>query len=202
MQALIAKLPGHLEGAIHIAERPQCVGACDRDHVNRLARRCQFMGQSCHRRIHVGVLVDKPGHGAEQMIQKRIAVGLVKIIGPHPFQNTLTAHAATGRGGGGLADMIGLRTAGGDDRRRALRFGFGNQEFKFADLVAAECETGAVVALDPDIGSAERFREVCQKFQRCRQMGQPDAREPIQQFSHQGATTGISIGPSARLWTN
>ena len=81
------------------------------------------------------------------------------------------------RGRRGLAHMIRLVGANGNDR---VGPGFergGHREFQFAGLVAAARKPGAVVALDPDLRPTEVLAQSRQVLERRRQVRERYARE-------------------------
>ena len=96
-------------------------------------------------------------------------VGLVVIAGAI-LEQDMTFHAKACRRCAGLARVVRLRRALGDDRVRALFDRFGHQELELARLVAAGRQPGAVVALDPQVGAIEVFGQACQRFERGRQV--------------------------------
>ena len=95
---------------------------------------------------------------AEQPVEQEVAlqrrVGLAR--GEH--EDAVESNGA--RGGGRHPRVVGLRRAARDDDVGSLREGVGHQELELARLVAAERESGEVVALDEDswtpVGAAER----------------------------------------------
>ena len=80
---------------------------------------------------------------------------------------------------GHLAAPVGLGVGAGDHGIGALRQHVGEQELELAGLVAAEREPGQVVALDPDLGAAERRAEARAGLERRRQMGEAHPRQGV-----------------------
>ena len=75
------------------------------------------------------------------------------------------------RRGRGLAHVVRLHRALGDQGVGALGQRLAQQELELAGLVAAGGQAGAVVALDPEFGAAECSRETLQLLERGGQMG-------------------------------
>ncbi|MNI55929.1 hypothetical protein D3C73_1109090 [compost metagenome] len=94
---------------------------------------------------------------AKQCVQQHIAVVAEVIVAAHGRggQDQLAGEAVTGRHCSGQARVIGLKTAPGYQRVGAFGQGFAEQEFQFAQLVAAAAETGQVIALDVEIAAIE-----------------------------------------------
>ena len=93
--------------------------------------------------------------GAVQVIEQDIAVMVVVRLGAAGavLQQDMAFHAQLRRERRRLAGVVRLRRALGHDQVGALRLGLGHQELQLAGLVAAGGKAGAVVALDPDLGS-------------------------------------------------
>ena len=74
-----------------------------------------------------------------QPVEQHIAVQGIfgRIVAGAVFQQQMTFHAELGRGRRGLAGVVGLGGALGDDGVGALRHRLAHQEFQFAGLVAA-----------------------------------------------------------------
>jgi hypothetical protein len=66
--------------------------------------------------------------------------------------------------GGGLAHVVGLNRAGGDQRVGALGQGIGGQVFEFAQLVAAHGQRCDVIAFDVHV-AAQPGRQAFEFFQ-------------------------------------
>ncbi len=97
---------------------------------------------------------------------------------------------------GGLTDVIRLHGAVGDQRVGALPQRVADQKFELPGLVAAGRETGAVVALDEEAGTAQQPGQVGHRLERCRQMGEADAREAGEMH---GVPSCLGHGASASL---
>ena len=91
----------------------------------------------------------------------------------HHFQAELPCCA------GDLAAPVGLGVRAGDHGIGALRQDVGKQELQLTRLVAAERETGEVIALDPDLHPAKRLAQARAVVQGRRQMGEPHARQGV-----------------------
>jgi hypothetical protein len=70
--------------------------------------------------------------------------------------------------------VIGLRRALGDERVAAGRPTVAEDVLELADLVAGQFEPGQVVALEPEVGTAELGAEAFEPHERSRQVGKLD----------------------------
>ena len=104
--------------------------------------------------------------GVEQLQQQAIAVA--EVVGVFStggiFQQGHTAQAEFGGQRGGLAHMVGLDRASGDQGVGALGKRVGSQVFKFAQLVAAHGQRRGVIAFDVDV-PAQPSRQPLEFFQ-------------------------------------
>ena len=81
------------------------------------------------------------------------------------FQQDVAGHAHLGGNGHGLAGMVGLGRALGDDGVSAQCGGFAHEKFKLAGFVAAGTQAGAVVAFDVQVGAAQGLGQTGHEFQ-------------------------------------
>ena len=77
--------------------------------------------------------------------------------------------------------MIGLHRAGRDDRVGPLPERIGQRVLQLASLVTARCEARAVVAFDPDRGTAEAPGKTRQRLERRREMAERDTGKFLEQ---------------------
>ena len=94
--------------------------------------------------------------GSKELIQEEVGAGL---RGRFADENKDAAKAEPGGGSGGLAAVVGLQGPGGEERVGSQGLGFGDEEFQFAGLVAAEGEAGLVITLDEEMRAGEGFFE-------------------------------------------
>jgi hypothetical protein len=169
---------GHqLQRRADIAEGAHRVGAAARNDIGALAGLPQHLGQRLHLRLHVRAARAAGDDGAVQLVHHHIGglgIGGVRVAGP-VLEQDVAGEAQLGGRRRGLAGMVGLGGALGDDRVGALRTRLGHQVFELAGLVAAGGQAGAVVPLDPELRSAEVLRQVLHRLQWRREMAQADA---------------------------
>jgi hypothetical protein len=118
----------------------------------------------------------------EEVVEQQVAVG---SRGWRTTEQQVAVETERGGGRGGLAAVVRLRGAGGDQHVGALRKGGTDQELELARLVAAETQAGLVVALDQQPWTAELVLESRQTVQRGRQERQRRAR-PRGEVDHAG----------------
>ena len=115
------------------------VGAADRHQVRLLAVTAQAVGEGVELVVDVVEVFHQFHFGVEQLQQQAIAVA--EVVGVFStgrvFQQGHTAQAEFGGQPSGLAHMVGLDRASGDQGVGALGKRVGSQVFKFAQLVAA-----------------------------------------------------------------
>ncbi|MDT4849682.1 hypothetical protein FQZ97_838090 [compost metagenome] len=160
-------LPGQFQAGAHVAQGTQGIGAADGHQVRALAGGAQAFaggGEELVGIIQVGHQLDV---GAEQVQQQAVAVLQVIAVGGADgvFQQGHAAEAEARGQRGGLAHVVGLDGAGGDQGIGAQGQGFGGEEFQLAHLVAAQGEGGEVVALHIEI-AAKLLRQPLQLLQR------------------------------------
>ena len=123
-----------------------------------------------------GVAVDGRAQQAVEQDVARIAVERVGL--GHPLlELDVAVQAPVARGGGGQADEVGLHRAGDQDGIGPLGLRLAEIEFQLAHLVAAQCETRAVVALDQQRSTAQGLGQAGHGFQRGRRVAQAHARQ-------------------------
>jgi hypothetical protein len=182
--ALVAALLQQLPRRVDIADQPERVRSADRDDIGRAALGPALLGDPRHLGIRVGGAGMQLDPRAEQLVEQQVAAGVVGRVAPgHRIgQHQHAVEAELRRGRRGLAGMVRLRTAGGDDGVGAQRQRVAEQELQLAHLVAAQRQAGAVVALDPELRAAQRFREPRQRLQGRRRVLQAEARQLVQRW--------------------
>ncbi len=184
------RLPDEFGRRVGVAARADGVRAAARNGVDPVRAAGQAGDQFVERGLHVVARRAAMDDGAAQPVEQHVAVFVVVRIGKaRPvFQQDVAFQAEAGRGGGGLARVVGLDRALGRDRfGPALQRG-AHQEFQLARLVAAGREARAVVALDPDFRpaprsgkrSGKRRAQPFERLQRRRQMGEAHPREVVE----------------------
>ncbi|MND69069.1 hypothetical protein D3C80_605310 [compost metagenome] len=160
-------LLGQFQAGAHVTQGAEGVGAADGHQVGALAGGAQAFAGGGQQFIGVVQVGHQLHLGAEQVEQQAVAVfQVVAIGGADGVLQQGHAGQAQARGeGGGLADVVGLDGAGGDQGIGTLGQGIGGEEFQLAHLVAAEGEGGDVVALHMD-GATELLRQPLQLLQR------------------------------------
>ena len=152
LQALFVRLLQQLKRAIDVAQRADRIRGAARNDVGLAAGRSHFICYRVHFRIEVSTARILAQVGAKDLVEKHIArlcVGLA-WIGYTMLEQHLAGEAEFRRCRCGLPNVIGLHGADCDNRVGAFGKSRRHREFEFARLVAAGCETGAIVALDPD----------------------------------------------------
>ena len=111
---------------------------------------------------------------AQKLIQQDVAAGLVSGVLPaHPATQYQVAGKTRCRAGGGrLPGMIGLHGAEGHNDIRAGPGSLCEQIFQFPGLVAAGCQTRAVVTFEPDTRAPQLGSEALQQHKGSRQIAQ------------------------------
>lgn len=104
--------------------------------------------------ITLAALFNEDHTGAEKAIEQQIRGWPMRSL-TSKHQNTVHSEACRGRRG--LAAVVGLDGASGDQRGRPLLARFSDEEFQFARLVTAKSESGLIIALDQDLRTAEFF---------------------------------------------
>jgi hypothetical protein len=115
--------------------------------------------------------------GTMQVIEKHVAAVIVVVIGflCAVFQQDVAIKPHACGKGGGLAGVVGLCGALGQHDVGTLVLRLGHQPLQLAGLVATGGHAGAVVALDPDLRSAQLCRQARHMLQRRWQMGKMQA---------------------------
>ena len=90
-------------------------------------------------------------------------------------QDEGAGQAETGSCRGGLAGVVGLGRAAGDQGVGPLGQRLGDEKLQFAGLVPARRQPGLVVPLDPQLGAAQMGGQTGQELQRGRQMSDGDS---------------------------
>jgi hypothetical protein len=151
------------------------VGCADRDEVGPVT----FGGFRRHdvcAYLLEGALAGEDDPRAEQAVEEQIArrdrwgVAAQDDHAPHP---------ARCRRRRGLPSMVRLHRTERDERVGAPAQRFGDAELELARLVAAGREPGLVVALHEQARAAERPGQARQLVERCGQVTQANAREPV-----------------------
>ena len=164
--AAVFNLRGQLQPGAHVAQRAECIGTADRHQVRLLAVTAQAVGEGVELVVGVVEVFHQLHFGVEQLQQQAIAVAqVVGVVGAgRILQQGNTAQAELGSQRGGLAHMVGLDRAGGDQGIGALSDGVGGQVFEFAQLVAAHGQRRGVIAFDVDV-PAQPSRQPLEFFQ-------------------------------------
>ncbi len=170
-----------LLGTGDVAERADGRGAADRHDVGLASLDHQFgrdpvQGGGRFRAARQDA--DRP----EDAVEQRIAGGAVGRIAPLHLvdQGERAAHPGMGRGRRRLARVVRLNRPRRHQMVGPISTGVGDQVFQLPRLVAAGREPGQVVALDPDLRTAQRAGEAMQGLDRGRQMGQANpGRGPV-----------------------
>ena len=162
---------GHGQDVAHRGAAPQRA----RLHVHGAPGGTELFGALGHQPVQVrpqgglGKLVAGAGDVVEQQVALQLGGGVAA------GQHEVDVEAEPGAGGGRLAAVVGLYPRAPHDQVGALVERLAEQEFVVARLVAAECEAGAVVALDEHARPAEVGREPRHFLQRGGQMRQRHA---------------------------
>ena len=153
----LVRLVDEFERAVGVAERAGRVGAAAGDRVDAAPLRPEPVGDRLHDRVHVAAARVPLGGGAVQVVEEDVAVPVVvRVVRAGPvLQQDMARHPEAGGEGGGLAGVVRLGGTLRHHQVRTLCLGLGHQELELAGLVAAGRQPGAVVALDPDLRSAE-----------------------------------------------
>jgi hypothetical protein len=139
--------------------------------------------QRVRRLLQAGGQVIRPGPDdfcAQEFVQEQVALGLRWGLAA---QDQGTGQAEAGGRGGGLAGVVGLGRAAGDQRVGPLGQRFGHQELQFAGLVPACRQPGLVVPFGPELGAAQIGRQTGQHLQRGREMRDGDSGTSVGQHS-------------------
>ena len=112
--------------------------------------------------LHVGAAGAVFDGDAHETVEQDVAgIEVLGVVGfDAVFEDGGAAQAELGGDGGGLADVVGLDGALGDEVVGAAGEGVAGEVFELADLVAAAAHAGEIVALDVDGGAAEDAGEV------------------------------------------
>ena len=175
-QAGVLDLFGQFQPGAHITQSTQRIGASNRHQIRLFAVAAQACGQCFQLLIGVVEVVHQFDLGIEQVKQQPIAVAdIVGVFGTQRiFQQRYASQAQFGGEGGGLAHVVGLQRAGGDQRVRALGQRIGPQVFEFTQLVAAHRQWRQVIAFDVHV-AAQPGRQAFEFFQRGRVAEQIEA---------------------------
>ena len=105
------------------------------------------------RRRLVLALGERVQHRAQHPVEQQVAgCAAERAHAVHPIlELDVDCHTEFACAGGGDAHQVRLHRAGDQHRVGAPRPGLAEVELELAHLVAAECEAGAFVALDPEI---------------------------------------------------
>ena len=113
---------------------------------------------------------------AEKMIEEQIAGRDRRSVAA---QDDHAAEPARCRRGRGLPGMVRLDRAEGDERLGAPAQRLGDAELELSRLVAAGREPGLIVALHEEAGAAESAGQPRHLVERCWQVAEANAREPV-----------------------
>ena len=186
-QAGVLDLLGQFQTGTHVAQCTESIGATDRHQIRFLAIAAQAHGECGELFVGVVEVVHQLDLGVEQIEQQAVAVaGVVAVVGAQRIlQQRHATQAESGRQCGGLAYVIRLQGAGGDQRVGALSEGIGGEVFEFAQLVAAHGQRRQVIAFDVHI-AAQPGGQAFEFFQRRRLAEQVETVKAIQLlFDHE-----------------
>jgi hypothetical protein len=101
-----------------------------------------------------------------QTIEHDVAVVNVVRVGAarSVFQQNQALHAEFGSRSSGLARMIGLSSALGDNNISPSRNGLSHKEFKLSRLITARSQARAIIALDPKARATQQGGELGHGF--------------------------------------
>ncbi len=175
-------LGNQLLGAGHVTESAGLIGAAAGNEIRASAIAAELIRDPPGFGVHVEAGLPVFERRAEDAIEKHVARVLVLAIGVGhaPLEQRVAIEPVTARGGGRLANVIRLHGALGDDHVGALGERFADQELQLAGLVASACEAGAVIALDPDIRTADLRAQPRHRLERCGLMTQAHASKAVQ----------------------
>jgi len=94
----------------------------------------------------------------------------VRYVGRIAKQDQDAVESEFRRGGYGLAAVVGLHCTSRDQGSRAFRLGRRQQVFQLAGFIAAQGQTGLVIALDPKLQAAQCGGQSGHGFNRSRQV--------------------------------
>ena len=153
IQAGVLDLFRQFQPGTHITQGTQRIGAANRHQIRFFAIAAQASGQGVQLLVGIVEVFHPLDLGIEQVQQQPIAIAeVVGVVGAEGiFQQRYTAQAQFGGNGGGLAHMVGLNRACGDQGVGTLRQGIGGQVLEFAQLVAAHGQGCQVIAFDIDV---------------------------------------------------
>ena len=173
------RLGQQLEAGCDVAERPDRRRAADRDHERALAARAQAGRDPREFGLEVGAALDEMQPSTPEAIEQDVAAPLIVgvVAGDPALEDQRAAEPVAGGRGRGLAAVVRLHPARGDQDVGALLDRLAEQELELAGLVAAEREAGRVVALDQDVRAAEPRRQPGQRLERGRQVAEAGAGE-------------------------
>ena len=151
------------------------------DYVGSAALARERRRTALHRRVHrrfVLALGEGVQGCAQHSVEQQVAGGAVeRAHAVHPIlELDVGLHPEPPRSRGGDAHQVRLNRAGDQHRIGAACLSLAEVELELPHLVAAERETGAVVALDPEI-DAEHRAEFRSGIERRRRMAAPRPRE-------------------------
>ena len=166
---------GDLLHAVDITQRTDGVGAAAGDLVVGLAQR---LAHAVHFLIDIviAVGVHEADIGIHEILQKLIALAVGDAL---LLQDEDGGHAQLLGAGRCQHGVVGLCAAGGEHHLRALALGVRQQELQLTHLVAAQTDTGQVVALDIYIG-VQQTADVLQLLNGGGEYRQRDAGEILQ----------------------
>ena len=142
---------GNFLHAVHIAQGADGVGAAAGDFIILLAT---GLTHAIHLGVNVviAVRVHEPDVGIHEVLQQLVALALGNAA---LFQNQDGHHAQLFGAGCRQHCVVGLCAAGGEHDLCALSLGVCQQELQLAHLIAAQADTGQIIAFDPHIGSQQ-----------------------------------------------
>ena len=179
VDAVLRQLPVELEGGGHVAQRTerQALHAHGRHDVGPAAGSPKLGRLLLQERLQAldRVEVHDRHVRTQELHQEQVALEPRTLLAVQEDDRDLQPQLA--RGGRHLPAPVALGVGAGHHRVAALAQDVGEDELELPGLVAAHREAGEVVALDPDLGAAQRRRQTLAALQRCRECRQPHPRE-------------------------
>ena len=107
--------------------------------------------------------------------ERHIALDIGVVVSSREIE--MAFQAEFGAGGCRLPAVVGLHPRSPDNHVGALSQGIGEEKLIVPRLIAAEKQSGTIIALDKDAHAAQTLRKARHFFQRGRQMGQVYTRQ-------------------------
>ena len=167
-QASCGKVRGDLQSAAHVAQRSHGVAASGGD-PDAAAASSGVPGHDLLGNLARVICERYAMHpSAQEVVEQQIAGdGIVVDLPGNGFaENQVAGETTAGAGRCGLASVVRLQGAEGQDGVGARGLGVCDQVFELARLVATARKPGAVVTLDPQSRAADCFTQAAQRLER------------------------------------